>query len=125
MTVNVHKTKIIVFRKGGFLGANEIWRYGNDVIEVVNCYKYLGLHFTTKLSLNQTVNELATKAKARTAQVLKCLWRLGSVHSEVFFKIYDAQIFPVLIYGSEIWGYQRFDAIEKAHLFANPFAREW
>ncbi len=118
MTVNMYKTKIIVFRKGGFLGANEIWRYGNEVIEVVNCYKYLGLHFTTKLSLTQTVNELATKAKARTAQVLKCLWRLGSVHSEVFFKIYDAQILPVLMYGSEIWGYQRFDAIEKAHLFA-------
>ena len=104
MTVNMHKTKIIVFRKGGFLGANEIWRYGNEVIEVVNCYKYLGLHFTTKLSLTQTVNELATKSKARTAQVLKCLWRLGSVHREVFFKIYDA--------------HQRFDAIEKAHLFA-------
>ena len=118
MTVNMHTTKIIVFRKGGFLGANEIWRYGNEIIEVVNCYKYLGLHFTTKLSLTQTVNELATKAKARTAQVLKCLWRLGSVHSEVFFKIYDAQILPVLMYGSEIWGYQQFDAIEKAHLFA-------
>ena len=24
MTVNMHKTKIIVFKKGGFLGANEI-----------------------------------------------------------------------------------------------------
>ena len=36
----------------------------------------------------------------------------------MFFKIYDAQILPVLRYGSEIWGYHRFDAIEKAHLFA-------
>ena len=69
MTVNMYETKIIVFRKGGFLGANEIWRYRNEVIEVVNCYKYLGLHFTTKLSLTQTVNELATKVKARTAQL--------------------------------------------------------
>ena len=100
MTVNMYKNKIIVFRKGGFLGANEIWRYGNEFIEVMNCYKYLGLRFTTKLSLTQTLNDLATKAKARTAQVLKCLWRLGSVHSEVFFKIYDAQILPVLMYGS-------------------------
>ena len=31
--------------------------------EVVNCNKYFGLHFTTKLSLTQTVNELATKAQ--------------------------------------------------------------
>ena len=41
MTVNMHKTKIIVFRKGGFLGANEIWWFGDEAIEVVNCYKYL------------------------------------------------------------------------------------
>ncbi|WP_419586745.1 hypothetical protein, partial [Thiolapillus sp.] len=101
-----------------FLGANEAWWFGNEAIEVVNCYKYLGLHFTTKLSLTQAVSELATKAKARTAQILKCLWRLGHVHSEVFFKIYNAQILPVLMYGSELWGYQRFDVIEKAHLFA-------
>ena len=31
-------------------------------LEVVNCYKYLGLNFSTKLSLTQTVSELATKA---------------------------------------------------------------
>ena len=81
MTVNMCKTKIIVFRKGGFILANEVWLFGNEAIEAVN----LGLHFTTKLSLTQTVSELATKAKARTAQILKCLWRLGHVHSEVIF----------------------------------------
>ena len=51
MKINMHKTKIIIFRKGGFLGANKIWWYGKEVIEVVNCYICLGLHFTTKLSL--------------------------------------------------------------------------
>ena len=65
------------------MGANEVWWFGNEAIQVVNCYKYLGLHFTTKLSLSQTVSELATKAKARTAQILKCLWRLEHVHSKV------------------------------------------
>ena len=57
------KTKIIVFRKGGFLAANEVWRYGDEEIEVVNSYKYLGLYFTTKLSLTQAVGDLAAKAK--------------------------------------------------------------
>ena len=46
MTVNMSKTKIIVFRKGGFLAASEVWRYGDEEIEVVNSYKYLGLYFT-------------------------------------------------------------------------------
>ena len=73
MTVNMSKTKIIVFRKGGFLAATEVWRYDDEEVEVVNCYKYLGLYFSTKLSLTQAVGELAAKAKVRTSQILKCL----------------------------------------------------
>ena len=35
MTVNMSKTKIIVFRTGGFLAADEVWRYGDEEVEVV------------------------------------------------------------------------------------------
>ena len=56
MTVNLHETKIIVFRKGGFSGADEIWWFGDEAVEVVNCYKYVGLHFTSMLPLTQTVS---------------------------------------------------------------------
>ena len=118
MKVNLAKTKIVVFRKGGFLKACEKWKYGTEGIEVMNCYKYLGLHFTTRLSLTRTVGELANKAKIKTSQIFRCLWKLGQVPRDVFFKIYDAQIVPILLYGSELWGYQRFEQIEKAHLFA-------
>ena len=44
MTVNMSKTKMIMFRKGGSLAANEVWRYGDEEVEVVNSYKYLGLY---------------------------------------------------------------------------------
>ncbi len=32
--------------------------------------------------------------------------------------MYDAQILPILMYGSELWGFQQFAVIEKAHMFA-------
>ena len=118
MCVNMSKTKIIVFRKGGFLAEKERWTYGNELIEVVNSYKYLGMSFTTKLSLTQAVSDLAVKAKARTARILRCLFRLGEVPSSVFFQIFDAQITPVLMYGAEVWGFHQFSEIEKVHLFA-------
>lgn len=77
MNVNLEKTKIIVFRKGGFLGEREKWKYGDAYINVVNSYKYLGIHFTTKLSLTCAVDELASKAKIRAIGLLRCLWKLG------------------------------------------------
>ena len=68
MTANMSKTKIIVFRKGGFLAVNEVWRYGDEEIEVVNSYKYLGLYFTTKLSLTQAVADLAVRQRLEPAR---------------------------------------------------------
>ena len=67
------KTKIIALRKAGFLAASEVWRYGDEEIQVVNSHKYLALYFTTKLSLTQAAGDLAAKAKIRTSQILKCL----------------------------------------------------
>ena len=68
--------------------------------------------------LQQAVGDLAAKAKIRTSQILKCLWRLGNVPRNVFLKMYDAQTLPILMYGSELWGFQQFSVIEKAHMFA-------
>ena len=62
MKVNMTKTKIVVFRKGGHLARNELWTFGETAIEVVNAYKYLRLYFSTKLSTSVMVSELMTKA---------------------------------------------------------------
>ena len=37
--VNLDETKVIVFRKGGYLTAREQWVYSGNEIEVVNSYK--------------------------------------------------------------------------------------
>ena len=54
LKVNLNKTKILVCRKGGFLGSKEKWHLDKDKIEVVNNYKYLGYTITTKLSTDST-----------------------------------------------------------------------
>ena len=62
MVVNIGKTKIIVFRNGGFLRRNEKWYYQGQQIEVVSFYKYMGLLFTPKLVWTKTKENLAEKA---------------------------------------------------------------
>ena len=39
LKVNVSKSNIVVFRKGGYLGARERWTYDSVVLPVVNVYK--------------------------------------------------------------------------------------
>lgn len=58
-------------------------------------------------SLTQAVGELAAKAKVKTSHTLKCLWRLKHALRNVFFKICDAQILPILMYVSELRGFKK------------------
>ena len=57
LTVNLDKSKVIVFRKGGFLAAKEKWFLGGAVVEVVNNYKYLGLTFSTGHSFTAAMED--------------------------------------------------------------------
>ena len=57
LLVNLEKTKIVVFRNGGYLARAERWYYGNELASVASSYKYLGLKFTTKVCLNHVSEE--------------------------------------------------------------------
>ena len=118
LTVNLDKTKVMVFRKGGHLSKHEKWYYNGQQIENVNSYKYLGYTLTTKLSEDIALREFVGRAKAKVVQIMKSLWSLGSMQLEVFFKLFDAQVRPSLLYAAEVWGVRRFDCMESAHLFA-------
>jgi hypothetical protein len=48
LKVNLNKSNIIVFRKGGYLAAREKWTYNGVIMPVVNAYKYLGIYFSTE-----------------------------------------------------------------------------
>ena len=45
LTVNVQKTKIVVFRNGKYVRDEEKWTYDGKNVEVVNQFNYLGLLF--------------------------------------------------------------------------------
>jgi len=118
LTVNLDKSKVVVFRKGGFLGAKEKWFYGETRLEVVNSYKYLGLTFSTRHSFALSMQDTATRAKRSTVEILKTLRKIECNSADIFFRLFDAQVMPILLYGAEIWGYKKYDQLERIHLFA-------
>ena len=118
LEVNLDKTKVMVFRKGGYLGRAEKWHYGREKIEVVNNYKYLGFTFTTKLSVDTALAEFAGRAKKKVVIIFRTLFKLGQIDIKTFFQLFDVQVKPMLLYAAEIWGSTYFDVIEKTHMFA-------
>jgi len=118
LMINTTKSKVVVCRKGGYIGSKEKWYIGDHVLETTNEYKYLGKLITTKLSTNVALSDLASRGKAAAAQICKSLRKLALVTPDVFFRIFDTKVQPILLYSSEIWGLESCEIIENVHMFA-------
>ena len=62
---------------------------------------------------------LASRAKNTLVCILQKLYLFNKNSLEVFLKLFDAQVQPVVQYGSELWGLHKAAIhIEKVHLYA-------
>ena len=59
------------------------------------------------------------ESKKALLNIMSKLYRINNNSFSVFFKLFDAQIQPIVQYGAEIWGFEGASLlIEKIHLFA-------
>ena len=119
LKININKTEIIVFRKGGYLNKDEKWFLQGQKIYVVNNYKYLGFTLTTKLSGKVAMAEYVGRAKAKVYSIMKTLKALGRFSMSIILKFFDAQVVPSLLYASDVWGLVPYDLVESVHMFAS------
>ena len=117
MEVNRDKTKVMVFRKGGFLSKHEKWYCDGSEMEVVNKYHYLGFAFMTTLSVKKRgADHLVSKGKKAVFTLCTSFQTCREMTKETFLKIFDSKIQLVLLYSSKIWGLHILDSIERVHL---------
>ena len=100
LKLNEKKTKILVFHKGRM--PNCSFYLGNEELEIVSEFKYLGFIFTCQLSFSKHVHYLNLKAKARIGLMFSRLplKQLSLDKVMLLFKIY---VEPIYLYGVAIW----------------------
>ena len=112
LTVNPEKTKVIHFRTSTVQQSEFKFKCGEKDIDYVSSYKYLGLWFNEHLNMTKTVTELAKSAsRALSALYSKCL-RAGGMTLNVFQKLYESLVEPVLFYSAGVWGISDFREIQ-------------
>ena len=79
---------------------------------------YFSVWFSTRLSFSHSFESQTAKAKAVLLDIkfFTKAWWCFSDYLKIF--LFDSQIMPILLYGSEIWGMQMDLQLENAHLFA-------
>jgi len=118
LNVNVDKTKIVVFKNGGRPALNEKWYYNNALLECVQGFNYVGVHFSSSLSMFKMAENMSCKAKRVIISMLSSLYDYMPMPYHCYFKIVDAKVMPILLYGSELWGLKSFEVVERVHTYA-------
>ena len=83
-------------------------------LENVKSYKYLGIYFSTNGTFKETRKHLSQQAKKAMNIPYQRIYNL-TLPLDICLKLFDRTITPILVYSSEIWGYENTDIIENIH----------
>ena len=103
MIVGLLKTKVVIYNSAYAL-RNCVFKYGDEVSEIVNTYKYLGVWCSNKNKLlSENFAYLSNKAsKALSAIQNYCSETLGKLTPRLALKTFNSQILPILLYCTEL-----------------------
>ena len=113
LTVNTSKTKIVIFARGK-IRKKPTFKFGDDQLEICDDYIYLGTQFNFNGSFTKAQNKQITQARKAAFVLIKkiqCLQLPLDTQCELF----DQLVVPILLYGSEVWGFRVNDSVERFH----------
>ena len=115
MTINYKKCNIVHFRTPSVKKSHVQFKCVNDIIKYSTTYAYLGLVLSEFLDYNVTAKAVAASANRALGLVIAKCKILGGVTHNVFSKLYESLVLPIVEYGAGIWGYKKISFINAIH----------
>ena len=110
LKVNLDKTKVIIFSKGK-ITKYKPFKFGNNTVDIVEDYVYLGTTFNFNGTFNKAKNKQVLQAQKAYYSLLSKVRNLN-LAVDVFKELFEKLAIPVLLYGSEIWGYENTNELQ-------------
>lgn len=88
---------------------------GGQNIEIKDSYKYLGVIFSKSASFLNARKHIAEQAR-KAMQLLLIRSNNLDLPLDLQIKLFDNMILPILTYGSEVFGYENTEILERVHL---------
>ena len=106
LEVNQSKSKVMIFNARG-LKLDKVPEHqffiGNNHVEVVNTYQYLGINLKPSGSMQYAVSELADKASRAWFAISNVLYKHKRLPVSCAFQLFDSLIRPVALFSCEFW----------------------
>ena len=110
LSVNITKTKIIVFSRGKVRRA-PTFHYGTHVVEVVSDYVYLGITMNYNNKYEKAIRKQLDQGRKAQFSLLVKTKKL-ELPIDIQCNLFEKLVFLIMLYGCEIWGTQPQDMLE-------------
>ena len=120
LVVNLEKTNVMVFRRGGRIPNNPKFKYKGQPIAIVNQYTYLGVPFSSSGLFNKAASHFKNKGIRACNEVLRLAFTSHMESMEKAKLLFNAIARSTVLYCSHLWGLFFLDEIEKVQ---NHFLR--
>ena len=114
LEVNPSKTKVVIFSKRRVIN-KPIFTYNGDNIDVVDEFVYLGVTFSNNGNFSKTKLNLVEQGRKAMFSVLRKTRKL-SLPIDIQLQMFDGMVSPILLCGSEVYGFEDSSMIESIFL---------
>ena len=119
LKVNISKTNIVIFSRGK-IQVYPVFQFGEQTIEVVENYTYLGTVMNYNGKYSEAIKKKQISQANRALFSLRARQAKFKLPMDILFNLFDALVIPILLYGSEIWGYEK---LAKVDIFYKRFLK--
>ena len=113
LKVNISKTNVVIFSRGK-VKKYPTFKIGEEFVEVKPEYVYLGVTFSYNGSFKSAIEKQITQARKAMYSLLQKA-KILRLPFDVIFELYEQCVIPVLLYGSEVWGFENLASVEVFH----------
>ena len=115
MKINKDKTKIVHFRPSSKAATKQVFTIGENVIEQIDQYRYLGCSLSEHLNYKIIGNYLSEGVGRALGKLISKFHQNKGHGYKTFTKLYDCCVTPIMDYSSAVWGYKYNKSLDRLH----------
>ena len=110
--INTNKSKCVHFRNARARETTFEFSVGQNRLETVDSYKYLGIVFTYSGNFVNNVDNLAKAGGRALGSIISKIHNYKDFGFQSYEKLYQSCVLPILDFSSSVWGFKKFPSID-------------
>ena len=116
LSVSELKSKVVHYRPISVPRTKEIFRCGNFQLDIVSDYRYLGFVINENLDYSEGIKVIVDSASRSFGAIVSKCKAKGGMPLNVFSKLYDSLVWPIIDYSSSVWGCREYNKVNSLQM---------